>query len=300
MIESVNLKKSFGKKLALDSLNLSIEKGSIYGLVGTNGGGKTTFMNLATGVYIPDEGAVFIEEDVVYDNPKLKQKIFYIPDDAYYFQNFNINQMANFYKNIYENWDENLYQKLTNSFPLDPKIKLKSYSKGMKRQAFIILGLSTSPEYLFLDEVFDGLDAVVRIAIRKIMADIVSEKQMTVVIASHNLRELEDFCDTVGLVHGGKLILQQGLDSMSCNYSKAQIAFEEIPDFSELLENKNILSVHQNGSFITVSSKLCSDDLEELMEKYNPKFSQFIPLSLEEVFISEMEAIGYDYNQIVL
>ena len=301
MIEAIALTKKFDEKIALNALNLNIDKGSIYGLVGTNGGGKSTFMNLATGVYNPDRGQILIDGKSVFGNMEIKKKIFFIPDDAFYFQNYTIEAMANFYKGLYyDTWSDDLFEKLIKSLPLDKNQKMKSCSKGMLKQAFLILALSCRPEYLFLDEVFDGLDAVIRVAIRKIIADEVLNRNMTVVIASHNLRELEDFCDTVGLIHSGKLVLKQSLDEISLSYSKAQVAFETIPDFSALKENPNILSLEINGSFVTICAKMSEREIEELLKPYNSKMSQFVNLSLEEVFISEMEAIGYDYNKIIL
>lgn len=287
----------------MDNFSINIKKGSIYGLVGTNGGGKTTFMNVACGAYEPESGAVYVDDLKVHKGNLAKEKIFYVPDDAYFFQNFTVDNMAKFYKGVYsKTWSDELYNKLIEKFPIKKNVKMKSFSKGMKRQGFLILALSAQPEYLLLDEVFDGLDPVIRLAIRKIIADIVSDRNMTVIIASHNLRELEDFCDTVGLVHGGKLVLEQGLDNISCSYCKAQLAFSDMAtvEIDKLEKHENILSVQKNGNFINVSARMTADELEAFVKTFKPSFAQFIPLSLEEVFINEMEAIGYDYNQIIL
>ncbi len=294
-----NITKKFDKKIALEDFSIHIKKGSIYGLVGTNGGGKTTFLNLASGVYSQDLGELSLNGENIKGNLNAKEKIFYLPDEAYYFHNFSVNQMANFYKGIYhKTWNEELYKKLTQRFPIEPKLKFKSFSKGMKKQAMIILALACQPEILLIDEAFDGLDAVIRMAVRKIISDIVFERKMTVIIASHNLRELEDFCDTIGLIHSGKLILEQGLDTIFCDYCKAKLAFKSLPDLKEI--EKTVLSIKYSGNFVDVSAKLKMDEMEDLVSKFKPDFMQIIPLSLEEVFISEMEAIGYDYNQIIL
>ncbi len=300
MITAKNFTKKFDSKVAVDCLNISINPGSIYGLVGTNGSGKSTFLRTVSGVYYPDGGSVTVDSEDAYDNILAKHKVFFVSDDMYFLPNSSMEDMSRMYKGLYPTWSQEKYEKLASRFPLDRNARVKTFSKGMRRQAAIILALSCQPKYLLLDEAFDGLDPVIRVAVRKLIADEVLNSEMTVVISSHNLRELEDFCDTVGILHNGRLIMQHTMDALSERYCKVQMAFGKDSDFCrEKLDESKILSFKKSGSVYTIACAVGCEEAEQLFSKYNPVFVDYIPLTLEEVFVSEMEAIGYDTNNII-
>ena len=300
MITAKKFTKIFDTKTAVDSLDISIEQGRIYGLVGTNGSGKSTFLRTVSGVYYPDGGEVYVDDEPVYENVAAKHKVFFVSDDMYFLPNGSMDDMSRMYKGLYPTWSQEKYEKLASKFPIDKAARVKTFSKGMRRQAAIILALSCQPKYLLLDEAFDGLDPVIRVAVRKLIADEVMERDMTVVISSHNLRELEDFCDTVGILHKGRLIMQHTMDALSDRFCKVQAAFAKDSgvDITKF-ENDKILSVKQSGSVYTVAFAMGCDEAEKYMAAYNPVFVDYIPLTLEEVFVYEMEAIGYDTNNII-
>ena len=299
MIATKNFTKIFDGKTAVDNLDISIEKGRIYGLVGTNGSGKSTFLRTVSGVYYADGGTVTVDGQEVFENVEAKSKVFFVSDDMYFLPNSSIEDMSKLYKNIYPTWNQEKYDNLTNKFPLEKNKKVKNFSKGMKRQAAIILALSCQPQYLLLDEAFDGLDPVIRVAVRKLIADEVLERQMTVIISSHNLRELEDFCDMVGILHNGRLIMQHAMDAIGDRYCKAQVAVDKNGIALDNLQNEKIMSVKKSGSIYTVVCAMSCDEAEKFLGRFNPVFMDFIPLTLEEVFVYEMEAIGYDTNNIL-
>ena len=207
MIKAENLTKIFGGKKALDSVNVTIGEGSIYGLVGSNGSGKSTLLRLASGVYMPDGGSITANGEKIFDNPQIKARIAYLGDTPYFMPNASIKETADFYRRLYPRFDNTLYNRLLEIFPLDYKAKISTRSKGMQRQAALITAIASSPDYLLLDEAFDGLDVVIRKALKGILVEGVTGRNMTTVIASHNLRELEDLCDSVGLVHNGHMVL---------------------------------------------------------------------------------------------
>ncbi|MEG2081695.1 MAG: ABC transporter ATP-binding protein [Oscillospiraceae bacterium] len=298
MIEAKEFSKKFEDYMAVDSLNMTFEKGHIYGLVGTNGSGKSTFLRSICGVYKPYCGHIEIDGNGVYDSVEAKQRVFFVNDESYFLPNVSVDDMAQFYKGFYPNWSQTKYEKLTQRFPIDSKKKIKTFSKGMKRQAAIILALSCQTEYLLLDEAFDGLDPVIRVAARKLIADEVAERDIGVVIASHNLRELEDFCDTVAILHKGRLVTQQNVEEISKNFCKVQAAFKPPIDIARIVGEK-LLSVKQNGSIVNIIAACGQKEMEDIINPLSPVLSEYIPLTLEEVFIYEMEAVGYDYNNII-
>ena len=211
MIEASNVVKRFDEYCALDGLTTSIQPGWIYGLVGTNGSGKSTFMRTIAGVYRPDEGSLKVQGAEAFENVHVKDRVLFVPDDMYFLPQATLEDMAALYRSLYSSWSQEKYQELVKRFPISDKKKLNTFSKGMKRQAAIILGIASQPDYLLLDEAFDGLDPVIRVAVRKLIADEVASRNMCVIIASHNLRELEDFCDHIGILHQGKLMLEREL-----------------------------------------------------------------------------------------
>ncbi len=298
MINANDFIKTFESKRAVDSLNINIDEGKIYGLVGTNGSGKSTFLRTVCGVYYPDGGSVEVDGENVFENIDAKSKVFFVSDDMYFLPNSSIEDMTHIFKDIYPTWSQEKYEKLVSRFPIERKAKVKNFSKGMKRQAAIILALSCQPKYLLLDEAFDGLDPVIRVAVRKLIAEEVIERNMTVVISSHNLRELEDFCDTVGILNKGKLVKEISVDGISDKFCKIQIAFPKYVNI-ESIENEKILSVKSSGSVYTIACAMSCEEAETFISKYNPVFVDYIPLTLEEVFVYEMEAVGYDTDNIL-
>jgi len=227
MIQVDNLSKNFGHFKALDHLSLNMEKGSVYGLIGPNGAGKTTLIKLLNGIFRPDEGMITVDGQPVWENDALKERLIYVSDDLYYFSMATIKDLAQLYAGIYPQWNQDRFERLKEAFPMDENRRLIRLSKGMQKQAAFWLGLCTMPEVMILDEPVDGLDPVMRRRVWSLMLQDVAERQMTVLVSSHNLRELEDVCDHVGILHQGKMLLQKNLDEAKSNVYKIQAAFSE-------------------------------------------------------------------------
>lgn len=298
MIETNALVKRFGDFTALTSLTTVISKGSVYGLVGSNGSGKSTFLRLVSGVYMPDGGTVTIEGQPVYENIAVKQRIFFLADDLFFLTQSTMDDMARFYECAYPSFSRETYTKLCTVFPLDSKKKLSTFSKGMKRQAALLLGLSCRPDLLLLDEAFDGLDPVIRSAVRKLLSDEIAERDMTVIITSHNLRELEDLCDQVGLLHQGRILFQRDIDELKLGFCKVHAAFPGGLEDDEL-KGLDIMQLSRTGSLLNLIVRGNSEDASHYLLEKGAVFAEGVPLTLEEVFIHEMEAVGYDYNNIL-
>ncbi|MDF3003857.1 MAG: transporter ATP-binding protein [Oscillospiraceae bacterium] len=298
MIKIENVTKRFESSTALDQVSFEIQKSCIYGLVGTNGSGKSTLLRLIAGVYSPDGGSVDIDGEHVYENPEKKQQVFFVSDDLYFHPQATLQDMADFYRAAYHRWDEKRYNKLCELFPIGTRRKLSNFSKGMRRQAALILALSCAPDYLLLDEAFDGLDPVIRHAVRRIISDMLSEYDMTVVISSHNLRELEDFCDRVGLLHHGTLKLECAIDHIQLGFCKVQAVFKPMPESLEL-EGVPVISKEMRGSVATLVCAAGEKEALAAVSKLHPILCEAVNLTLEEVFIYEMEAVGYDYSKII-
>ncbi|MGL5439310.1 MAG: ABC transporter ATP-binding protein [Filifactoraceae bacterium] len=298
MIKLENVSKKFDKIEALENLSTNISKGSIYGLIGSNGAGKSTFLRLLTGIYLPDKGSVIIDEQEVYENPSIKEKIFYISDDQYFHKNSSMLDMAKYFSSIYTKFSKDTFESLVTTFNLDKNRNLNTFSKGMQKQAHIILALSCHPEYLLCDETFDGLDPVMRLAVKRLLADAVTKYNMTPIIASHNLRELEDICDHVGLLHKGSLVFEKDIDDLKLGIHKVQSAFEKIltkDDFPDL----DIISFKNYGKLCSMIIKGDKLHTENSINLLNPLYSEILPLSLEEIFITEMEGLNYDIQEIL-
>ena len=298
MIKIENVTKRFESNTALDQVSFEIQKSCIYGLVGTNGSGKSTLLRLIAGVYSPDGGEVGIDGEAVFENPEKKQQVFFVSDDLYFHPQATLDDMAAFYRAAYPRWDETRYQKLCELFPIGTRKKLSNFSKGMRRQAALILALSCAPDYLLLDEAFDGLDPVIRHAVRRIISDMLSEYNMTVVISSHNLRELEDFCDRVGLLHHGTLKLECAIDHIQLGFCKVQAVFKPMPE-SLALDGVPVISREIRGSVATIICAAGEKEALAAVSKLGPLLCEAVSLTLEEVFIYEMEAVGYDYSKII-
>ena len=292
------LSKQFDKIQALNQVTTTIQKGSIFGLIGSNGAGKSTFLRLLAGIYRPDAGQIVIDGQPIYENEALKQKIFYISDDQFYFSNSNMEEMANYFAAMYQRFSYEKFRELTGLFRLDSKRKLNTFSKGMQKQAHIILALSCQPDYLFCDETFDGLDPVMRQAVKRLLADAVVEHQMTPIIASHNLRELEDICDHIGLLHQGGVIFERELDYLQSNIHKVQCAFTN-PKGREDFTGLDIVTMEQRGSLSILVVRGSADETETRIKAMQPLYCELLPLTLEEIFITEMEVLGYDIQQLI-
>ena len=299
MIEIKNVTKKFDNFVAIEDISFNVEPTSIYGLIGYNGAGKTTLLKTVAGIYRADGGEVLLDGQRSFDNDDNRKDLFYIPDDLYFPLNSTPLSMAKFYADYYPNFHMKTFENLIEVFGLDKKKKIRGFSKGMQRQAALILALSTCPKYLFLDEIFDGLDPVVRHLLKKIIIEQVSEHNMTVIIASHNLRELEDLCDRICLMHRGKMLMERDLDSLRLCFRKVQVAFSEIPMMPNIFEGIDVVNVWQNGNVFNVTIRGTEEDVMPQLNALNPAYISAMPLTLEEIFISEMGEAGYDVNSIL-
>lgn len=298
MIKATNLTKKYDEVLALDDFTTEIKEGSIYGLVGSNGSGKSTLLRMIAGIYEPDAGKIELDGEIPYENTNLKDKILFVADEPYFFTGSTMDEMKSFYKNTYSNFSDETYEFLCNNFPIDPKKKIYTFSKGMKRQVSLILALASRPKYLLLDEAFDGLDPVIRNLLRKLLADAIAERDTTVIIASHNLRELEDICDHMGLLHNGKIVFQREIDEDKLGICKVQIIFADEPD-EDIYSNLEIIKKDKVGSITNMIVRGNANEVKRYLKTFNPIILETVPLTLEEVFVYEMEAVGYDYNKII-
>lgn len=297
MIEVKELCKRFGGFQALDGLNLQVPTGSVYGLVGPNGAGKTTAMKHITGIYRQDSGEVLLDGAPVYENPAAKKRIAYIPDEVYFFPQAGIRDMAAFYRGIYPSFDEARYRKLGEAFHLDERMPMKRMSRGMQKQAAFRLAMSLCPEVLVLDEPVDGLDPVMRRQIWSLLLADVAEKGMTVLISSHNLRELEDVCDHVGIIHAGKTLLERSLSELQDNIVKVQLV---LPEGKTLPESLQILHESRVGQLQTLILRGKSAELDAVIAAAGPLFYDLLPLTLEEIFIYELGGENYAVQDILL
>ncbi|MCD8084370.1 MAG: ABC transporter ATP-binding protein [Clostridiales bacterium] len=297
MIEAVNLTKRFDDIVAVDHINAAIREGSVFGLIGTNGAGKSTFLRMVAGVLRPDEGSVTVDGMEVFENEKAKQRLFYISDDPYFFANATPLDMMRYYRIVYPRFDEERFHTLLKNFGLDEKRKIHTFSKGMKKQVSVICGVCAMTEYLFCDETFDGLDPVMRQAVKSIFASDMEERHLTPIIASHNLRELEDICDHVGLLHRGGILLNRDLDEMKLSIHKVQCVLKEgcAPESLGL----DLMKTERRGKLLTLTVRGSLDEVESRMQSADPVFYETIPLSLEEIFISETEVVGYDVKALI-
>ncbi|MCI8310017.1 MAG: ABC transporter ATP-binding protein [Clostridia bacterium] len=298
MIKITNVTKKFENKTVLENLNCNIKTGSIYGLVGANGAGKSTLLRIITDVYKQDSGTVEIDGEISKDNEKIKQKLVFVPDDLFFFPNYSLTEMAKFYKSMYKNFDmENVF-KLAEILKLNTKDKIQSFSKGMKRQCALICAISTNADYMFFDETFDGLDPVVRNLLKNVIKAQMEKKQTTIIMTSHNLRELEDICDNLGLLYKGGILFESDIDTLKTNMFKVQISLNG--EFTkESFKSIEIMSFKKVGSVATIIIKGNKEQAEKVLKSLNPVVLDFLPLTLEEVFIYEMEVLGYEFNNII-
>ncbi|MBO5209108.1 MAG: ABC transporter ATP-binding protein [Lachnospiraceae bacterium] len=300
MIEVYNVTKTFEQIKAVDAVSVTIKENTVFGLIGTNGAGKSTMLRMITGILKPDDGTIAIDNMPVYDNIEAKKKFFFIADEPYFFANANAGTMEHYYSSIYENFNKEEYNKYLENFNLDKRRKIATYSKGMKKQLALILGICAHTKYLLCDETFDGLDPVMRQGIKSILAKEMEENGLTPVIASHNLRELEDICDHVGLLHKGGVLLSKDLEDMKCNIQKVQCVFSSIEDELKALSGLDVLKKEQRGSLRTITVRSTREEIIAHFATVSTVFFEVLPLSLEEIFISETEVVGYDIKKLIL
>lgn len=299
MINAKGIVKKFGDFKALDGFEINVEKGSIYGLVGPNGAGKTTIINHLTGVYRQDKGTILIDGEDIWENSSLKQKVLCINDEWYYYGSYTVKEMAKFYESIYENFNRERYEKLGQILKIEENRQIRRLSKGMKKQVSFRLVLSCMPEVLILDEPLDGLDPVMRKQIMNVIISDVAEREMTVLVSSHNLRELEDICDYVGIIHNGKMVMEKPLDDLKGNILKLQLVFMgDMPE--ELKEKIDILHITKTGSVYTAIVRGNAVETDRIVKEYTPLVYDKVNLTLEEVFIYELGGLGYDFKEITL
>lgn len=299
MLEVKELCKCFDDIQAVQKVSLQITDGCIFGLVGTNGSGKSTFLRMAAGVLKPDGGSITIDDQPVYENEAMKEQIFYIPEDAYFFPNSTPMQMMEYYSCIYPHFDKMQFQELLGKFHLDGKRRIQTFSKGMKKQVSILLGLASQAKYLLCDETFDGLDPVMRQAVKSLFADAVMNRELTPIIASHNLRELEDICDHIGVLHEGGILLSEQLEDLKFHIHKLQCVLPSKEMEQHLLRELDVLHYEKSGSLLFVTVRGTKMEIIHTVDRHAPIFSEIIPLSLEEIFICEMEAVGYEIKNIL-
>ena len=293
MLEMKNVTKTFGKLKALDDLSLSVPQGSVYGLVGPNGAGKSTAIRLMTGIYRPDSGSVTLEGMPIYENPVNKMRMGYIPDDIFYFPSATMEEMHRFYRGIYPHFDASLYERLFEAFQLPKKSPIRRFSKGMQKQAAFHLALCTHPQMLILDEPVDGLDPVMRRQVWSLILSDVAQEGTTVLISSHNLRELEDICDHVGIMDHGKMLLERSLQDMQGATHKLQLV-------GDVPEGLDILHESQTGRLKTLVVRGSAKAINQRVAVSNPVYFDILPLSLEEIFIYELGGVNYEVKNILL
>lgn len=297
MIEVRNVMKEFDGFRALDDMSMTVPTGAVYGLVGPNGAGKSTIIRHLTGIYRQDAGEITIDGAPVFENPEVKSRIAYIPDDIFYYANASIREMMDFYRSIYPHFDAERFKKLADVFGLDPKRQMRRLSKGMQKQAAFWIAVSLRPEILILDEPVDGLDPVMRRRIWSIIMADVAENGTTVLVSSHNLRELEDVCDNVGIMNKGKIMIERSLNELQENIVKIQLA---LPDGESLPEGLDILHKSNTGRLQSLIMHGTQEELTEKLQSAHPLFIDAVPLTLEEIFIYELGGADYEVKDIVL
>ena len=285
MIELKNVSKSFSDILAVDGIGITIKENMVMGLLGTNGAGKSTLLRMMAGILKPDYGEIYIDEQNIWNNPNTKSLFFYISDDQYYFPNSTPKEYGAFYKTYYQAFDMDRFLTLLDKIDLPSNRKIRTFSKGMKKQLSILIGICANTPYLFCDETFDGLDPVMRQAIKSIFIQEMERRTFTPVIASHNLRELEDISDHIGLLHKGGVLLSQDLDDLKCNLTKVQCVLPD--EFDDKIRSALlIIKMQRHGKLLTMTVRGESDKVISYLQTLNPVYCEAVPLTLEEIFIS--------------
>lgn len=298
MIEISGVSKSFRDTEALQKLTLTIRDGEVFGLIGTNGAGKSTLLRILSGVLKQDEGQVLVDGQTVYENPEVKGKICFLSDTVFEMKNATPEDMEQEYSLVYPAFNRERYYDMLRKIGIDSKKKLRTFSKGMKRQVAVLLGICTGAKYLFCDEVFDGLDPVMRQAVKSLFAQEMIDNGLTPVIASHNLRELEDICDHVGLLHKGGVLLSEDLSGLKLHMCKLQCLIKDKEKEKQLLDELQILKMDRSGSMLLIVARGDADQIMEKVQATDPVFAETLPLTLEEIFITETGVSGYDFKDL--
>ena len=293
MLNISHVTKTFGNFKALDDLSMTVPKGAVYGLVGPNGAGKSTAIRHLTGVYRPDSGSITMEGQPIYENPAIKERIGYIPDEIFYFPSASLEEMRKFYKGQYPQFDDTLFEKLQDVFQLPKKSPIRRFSKGMQKQAAFHLTICTRPDVLILDEPVDGLDPVMRRQVWSLILSDLAQRETTVLISSHNLRELEDICDHVGIMDHGRMLLERSLADMQGSTVKLQIV-------GDTPEGLDILHESQSGRLRTLVVRGDREEIAAKVQMADPVYFDILPLSLEEIFIYELGGVNYEVKNILL
>lgn len=295
MIEISDVSMDFGSFKALDSVSLTIPDGCIYGFLGSNGAGKSTLMRLMCGVYKTSAGSIKIDGEEVYDNPNAKSKIFFVNDETVQYTNFTLDGLRKYYKCFYPNFSDASFERLAKKLELPLDKRLSEFSKGMKRQSIVIIGLSCMTEYLMLDEAFDGLDPAMRKIVKGMIADEMLDRNATLIVSSHNIAEINELCDRAMLIHKGKLIFADEVDEIKASFRKVQIAFKnKVPDIGEIKRTgTQVMNYSSVGSVAQIIVKGEENDILKRLYTLTPDILEIIPLTLEEIFIYELEVRGY-------
>ena len=300
MIEIKGISKNFDGHKAVDNVSVSIKENTVFGLIGTNGAGKSTLLRMVSGVLKPDAGYILIDGRPVFDNTEAKKDIFFISDEPYFFTNCNASDMQKYFSVIYPEFDTEQYYQMLDNFGLAKRRKISTFSKGMKKQLALICGVCSKAKYLLCDEAFDGLDPVMRQGMKSIFADEMEKRGLIPVIASHNLRELEDICDHVGLLHKGGVLLSKELLDMKCNIQKVQCVFSSEEAKAQTMDKLTLMKADTRGQLNTLTVRGSREEVLALFGNADTVFFEVLPLSLEEIFISETEVVGYDIKKLIL
>lgn len=300
MIEIKHITKSFDGCKAVDDVSVTIKEGQVFGLIGTNGAGKSTTLRIMTGVMKPDAGESLVDEEPIYHNVSRKERITFIPDEPYFFASATPVTMAQYYASMYPGFETARFYEWLEKFGLDRSRRVSTFSKGMKKQLVMLLSICTQTKYLICDETFDGLDPVMRQSVKSMIANQMEERGLTCVIASHNLRELEDICDHVGLLHRGGVLLSKDLQDMKCNIQKVQCVFRTETDALIGMQNLDIVQKEKRGSLYTLTIRGKKAEIIAHFSQVSTVFFEVLPLSLEEIFISETEVAGYDIRKLIM
>ena len=298
MIQITDVVKQFDRKVVLDRLNCTIPEGCVYGLVGSNGSGKSTLLRLISGIYRPESGSITIDGQPVFDNPDVKKRIVFVPDELFFLPHADLRRMEQLYASVFEGFSHERFNTLLKDFSLNPKANINTFSKGMRRQAATILALSCRADFILFDETFDGLDPVMRNLVKNLLYREVIERKATVVITSHSLRELEDTCDQLALLHKGGIIFESDVDHLKTSLFKVQVAFDGEYDRTRF-EGVNVLNFTKRGSVASMIVRGDRKETEETITAMHPVLFEILPLSLEEVFVYEMGQLGYEFSEVL-
>lgn len=300
MIEINQISKTFGEEQVLHNVDLSIREGEVFGLIGTNGAGKSTLLRMMSGIIKPTTGRITIDEKEVFQNAKTKKQLFFIPDELYFFRNANAVALEKYYKSMYEHFDSKKFEKLLETFSLDKKKRIASMSKGMKKQIAIFCGICANTKYLYCDETFDGLDPIMRQSVKSLFASEMKERGLTPIIASHNLREQEDICEHIGVLHKGTMVLSKDLLELKCNVQKVECAFANEEMAQKCFAQLDVVASEQKGALYLLTVKGDREEVMKILSQAETTYLEMLPLTLEEIFITEMEAIGYDIKTLIM